>query len=304
MTAPTAAAPHAVPTPPTAADPAGPVPRRRRRRPGGGTALRYLVLVLMVVLLAGPLLWQLSLSLKGAGDALYDRPPRLIPTDPTLANFGAVLDRVPVLRYLGNSALVALMAVVGNIVGATLAGYALARLRFRGRAVATAVFVAALLVPVETVIVSQFLVVRSLGLTDTLLGVVLPGAVAALNVLLMRNAFAGLPDELEEAATIDGANAWQRFLRICVPQVTGVITVVAIFAFVGAWNDFLWPLIVLSSEENYTLTVGLNRLRGTFYDDPRLIAAGTIIALVPIITFFVLLQRYFFRGLESGGLKG
>ncbi|RMI12714.1 carbohydrate ABC transporter permease [Cellulomonas triticagri] len=281
-----------------------PTPRAPRRRPRRGTVARYAVLCLMVVLLAGPLLWQLSLSLKGAGDTLYERPPRLIPTDPTLTNFTDVLDRVPVLRYVGNSALVALMAVVGNIVGATLAGYALARLRFRGRGIATGVFVAALLVPIETVIVSQFLVVRSLGLTDTLLGVVLPGAVAALNVLLMRNAFAGLPDELEEAAVIDGANAWQRFLRICVPQVTGVITVVAIFAFVGAWNDFLWPLIVLSSEESYTLTVGLNRLRGTFYDDPRLIAAGTVIALIPIITFFVLLQRFFFRGLESGGIKG
>lgn len=291
----------------------GPVPpaaslgapmRRRRRRVRGGTIARYAVLLLMVLLLAGPLLWQLSLSLKGAGDALYERPPQLIPSDPTLGNFSAVLDRVPVTRYLLNSVVVAAMAVIGNIVGATLAGYALARLKYRGRGVATAVFVAALLVPIETVIISQFLIVRAMNLTDTLLGVVLPTAVAALNVLLMRNAFASLPDELEEAAVVDGANAWQRFLRICVPQVKGVITVVAIFAFVGAWNDFLWPLIVLSSEENFTLTVGLNRLRGTFYDDPRLIAAGTIIALVPIIVFFVLLQRYFFRGLEAGGLKG
>lgn len=278
--------------------------RGRRRGPSGGTVLRYVILCAMVVLLAGPLLWQLSLSLKGAGDALYDRPPQLIPQDPTLGNFSAVLDRVPVTRYLGNSVLVAAMAVGGNIIGATLAGYALARLRFRGRGATTAVFVAALLVPIETVIISQFLVVRAAGLADTLLGVVLPTAVAALNVLLMRNAFGSLPDELEEAAVVDGANSWQRFLRICVPQVKGVITVVAIFAFVGAWNDFLWPLIVLSSEDNYTLTVGLNRLRGTFYDDPRLIAAGTIIALIPIIAFFVLLQRYFFRGLESGGLKG
>jgi len=292
-------------TAPSRPDVVAPAPAtRKRRRVPAGTVARYTVLLLMVVLLAGPMLWQLSLSLKGAGDALYERPPRLVPTDPTLSNFTAVLDRVPVLRYLGNSAAVAVMAVGGNIVGATLAGYALARLRFRGRGAMTGLFVAALLVPVETVIVSQFLIVRSMGLTDTLLGVVLPGAVAALNVLLMRNAFAGLPDELEEAAVIDGANAWQRFRRICVPQVTGVITVVAIFAFVGSWNDFLWPLIVLASEDNYTLTVGLNRLRGTFYDDPRLIAAGTMIALIPIIAFFVLLQRYFFRGLESGGIKG
>lgn len=275
-----------------------------RRRPRTGTVVRYLILLLLVVLMAGPLLWQLSLSLKGTGDALFDRPPRLVPQDPTLGNFSAVLDRVPVLRYLGNSVLVAAMAVTANIVGATGAGYALARLRFRGRGVATGACVAALLVPVETVIVSQFLMVRSMGLSDTLLGVVLPGAVAALNVLLMRNAFAALPRELEEAAVVDGANAWQRFIRICTPQVKGVITVVAIFAFVGSWNDFLWPLIVLSSEDHYTLTVGLNRLRGTFYDDPRLIAAGTVIALVPIIALFVALQRYFFRGLESGGIKG
>ncbi|WP_454051068.1 carbohydrate ABC transporter permease [Cellulomonas sp. Marseille-Q8402] len=278
--------------------------RPRTRRPGTGTVVRYLVLLLMVVLMAGPMLWQLSLSLKGAGDALYERPPRLIPQDFTLSNFTEVLDRVPVVRYLGNSMVVAAMAVTANIVGATCAGYALARLRFRGRGVATGVFVAALLVPIETVIVSQFLLVRSMGLADTLLGVVLPGAVAALNVLLMRNAFAALPRELEEAAVVDGANAWQRFTRICAPQVKGVITVVAIFAFVGSWNDFLWPLIVLSSEDNYTLSVGLNRLRGTFYDDPRLIAAGTVIALVPIVVLFVSLQRYFFRGLESGGIKG
>jgi len=258
----------------------------------------------MFVLLAGPLVWQLSLSLKGPGDDLYARPPRLLPSDPTLTNFVDVLDRVPVLHYVGNSLVVAGIVVIGNIVGATLAGYALARLRFRGRKVVLGLLLSAMFVPVETVIISQFLLVRSMQLQNTLLGVALPTLITALNVLLMRNAFAAIPKELEEAATIDGANAWQRFLRVCAPQVKGVITVVAIFSFVGAWNDFLWPLIVLSDDSQFTLTVGLNRLRGTFYDDPRLIAAGTIVALVPIVAFFALLQRYFFRGLESGGLKG
>lgn len=279
-------------------------PRTRRRRVRPSKIVQYVLLVLMFVLLAGPLLWQLSLALKGAGDDLYARPPQLIPTDPTLDNFAQVLDRIPVLRYVVNSAIVAALVVVGNVVGATLAGYALARLRFRGRGIIMGLLLAAMLVPTETVIISQFLLVRSMNLQNTLVGVALPTLVTALNILLMRNAFSGIPQELEEAATIDGANAWQRFLRICVPQVKGVITVVAIFAFVGAWNDFLWPLIVLSDDTQYTLTVGLNRLRGTFYDDPRLIAAGTIVALVPIVAFFALLQRYFFRGLESGGLKG
>ncbi|GAB3262261.1 carbohydrate ABC transporter permease [Kineosporia babensis] len=270
----------------------------------GQKALRYGVLLGFFLLLAGPLLWQLSLSLKGAGDDLYAQPPQLVPSDPTLGNYSDVLDRVPVLRYVANSGLVALMVVGGNVIGATLAGYALARMKFRFRGLVTGLFVVALLVPIESIIIAQFLLVRSSGLADTLLGVALPTCVAALNVLLMRNAFQAIPPELEEAARVDGAGVWRRFWYICAPQVRGVMTVVAIFSFVGAWNDFLWPLIVLSSEENYTLTLGLNRLRGTFFSDPRLIAAGTIIALAPIIAVFALLQRYFFRGLQAGGIKG
>src|SRR5699024_3344065 len=255
----------------------------RRRAPRRSTVVRYVLLGVMLVMLARPLLWQLSMSLKGPADDLYQRPPQLIPSDFTLSNFTEVIDRIPVLTFVLNSFIVAALVIGGNIVLATLAGYALARLRWKLRPVATGVFVAAMLVPLEAIIIAQFLLVRSMGLTDTLFAVALPMLVTPLNVLLMRNAFLGIPDEMEEAAVVDGANAWQRFLRICVPQVKGVISVVAIFAFVGSWNDFLWPLIVLTSEQNFTLTVGLNYLRGTFYDDPRLIAAGTIIALIPII---------------------
>lgn len=249
-------------------------------------------------------MWQLSLSFKGAGDDLYAQPPKIIPADPTIANYGGVLDRVPVLHYVLNSVIVAVIVVGGNVAGSTLAGYALARLRFRFRGLVTGLFVVALLVPIESIIIAQFLLVRSAGLADTLLGVALPTCVGALNVLLMRNGFQAVPAELEEAARIDGAGVWQRFWHVCAPQVRGVMTVVAIFSFVGAWNDFLWPLIVLSGEEHYTLTLGLNRLRGTFYSDPRLIAAGTVIALAPILVVFGLLQRYFFRGLQAGGIKG
>lgn len=278
--------------------------RRRRRTLRAPVVLRYTALTVMLIVLAGPLLWQLSLSLKGPDDDLYQRPPQLIPTDPTLENFTGVAERIPVLTFVANSFIVAALVIGGNIILATAAGFALARLRWKLRPVATGAFVAAMLVPLEAIIIAQFLLVRSAGLTDTLVGVALPMLVTPLNVLLMRNAFLGIPDEMEEAAVIDGADAWQRFLRVCVPQVKGVISVVAIFAFVGSWNDFLWPLIILTSEQNYTLTVGLNYLRGTFYDDPRLIAAGTIIALIPIIVLFVALQRYFMRGLEQGGIKG
>ncbi|MEU2433780.1 carbohydrate ABC transporter permease [Streptomyces sp. NPDC007861] len=269
-----------------------------------GAALRYTALVLMFVVLVGPFVWQLSLSFKGVGDDLYTRPPQLVPSDPTLGNYAEVTRLVPVLRYLLNSTTVALISVAANVIGATCAGFALARLRFRGRGAALSVFVVALLVPAEIIVVAQFLLMRSMGLNDTLLGVALPTAVAALNVLLMRNAFLAVPAALEEASLIDGANVRQRFLRICLPQVKGAMTVVAIFAFVGSWNDFLWPLIVLSDQDKYTLTVGLNALRGTFFDDPRIVAAGTVIAVVPILVFFFVLQRFFFKGVEEGGVKG
>ncbi|MEV6588987.1 carbohydrate ABC transporter permease [Streptomyces acidicola] len=280
----------------------GPRPHRERRT--GAAIARYAALTVVFVILVGPFVWQLSLSFKGVGDNLYTRPPQILPGDPTLENYREVVRRVPIPHYVLNSATVALISVAANVAGATCAGFALARLRFWGRSAALSVFVLALLVPGEIIIVAQFLLMRSLGLNNTLLGVALPTAVAALNVLLMRNAFRSLPVALEEAAVIDGATVWKRFLLICVPQVKGAMAVVAIFAFVGSWNDFLWPLIVLSDQDKYTLTVGLNALRGTFFDNPRVVAAGTVIAVAPILLFFFGLQRFFFRGVEEGGIKG
>ncbi|MEU6117465.1 carbohydrate ABC transporter permease [Streptomyces sp. NPDC047117] len=252
----------------------------------------------------GPFLWQLSTSLKGPSENIYPSPPSFVPHDPTLANYGEVARIIPVWDYALNSLKVAAANVLTNCFGASLAGYALARLRFRGRTAAGLVFVAALLVPLESIIIAQFTTMRDLGLNNTLVAVVLPGSVGALNVLLMRNAFRAIPYEIEEAAVVDGANVWQRFWRIALPSVRGTLAVVAIFAFMGAWDDFLWPLIVLSDPDHFTLTVGLNFLHGTFADKPRVVAAGTIIAVAPLIVMFACLQRYFFRGVGEGAVKG
>jgi len=146
--------------------------------------------------------------------------------------------------------------------------------------------------------------VRSLGLADTLLGVALPGMIATLNVLLMFNAFRQLPEEIDQAAIIDGATSWQRLWLISPPAVRGTIAVVAIFSFIGAWDDFLWPLIALTTPDRFTLTVGLQYLAGTFSNDPRMVAAGVMIAFVPIAVLFAALQRHFFKGVEEGGVKG
>ncbi|MFD7280930.1 carbohydrate ABC transporter permease [Streptomyces sp. NPDC059862] len=285
-------------------------PRRRltdehgRRIPGWELSLRYLLLLAVLALTVGPFLWQLSTSLKGPTEDIFSSPPKFLPSDPTLHNYERVAETIPVWDYALNSLKVALANVVTNCVGAALAGYALARLRYRGRRAATLAFVLAMLVPVESIIIAQFTFMRDLGLNNMLVGVLLPGSIASLNVLLMRNAFLNLPYEIEEAAFVDGANVWQRFLRIALPSVKGTIAVVAIFAFMGAWDDFLWPLIVLSDPSKFTLTIGLNYLHGTFANDERLVAAGTIIAVAPLIVLFACLQRYFFRGVGEGAVKG
>ncbi|MGW1721432.1 carbohydrate ABC transporter permease [Streptomyces sp. NPDC002306] len=275
-----------------------------RRVRVGELVLRYALLLAVLALTVGPFLWQLSTSLKGPTEDIYDTPPTFLPEHPTPHNYERVGATIPVWDYALNSLKVAGANVVTNCVGSALAGYALARLRYRGRRATTLAFVLAMLVPVEGIIIAQFTTMRELGLNNTLVAVVLPGSIGAMNVLLMRNAFRNLPYEIEEAAYVDGANVWQRFLRIALPAVKGTLAVVAIFAFMGAWDDFLWPLIVLSDPSRFTLTIGLNYLHGTFANDERLVAAGTVIAVAPLIALFACLQRYFFRGVGEGAVKG
>ncbi|MFI5626752.1 carbohydrate ABC transporter permease [Nocardioides sp. NPDC051685] len=274
------------------------------RMSAGEVVVRYVLLAVVLVITILPFLWQLSTSLKGIDENIYTATPRFIPEHPTFANYTKVAEVVPVVDYAMNSIIVAILVVGGNIIGATMAGYALAKLRFRGSRLVMGALLATLILPGEATIIAQYVTVRSLGLTDTLLGVALPGMIGMINVLLMRAAFTAIPDELEMAAKVDGANAWQRLIHVNLPGVRGMLSVISIFAFIGAWDDFLWPLIVLTDPENLTLTVGLQYLSGTFTNNPRLIAAGTMISFVPIVIVFAVLQRYFFRGVEEGAIKG
>jgi multiple sugar transport system permease protein len=289
-----------------AATPARTPPPARRptrtRRKVIGYSLRYLLLIAVFALLVGPFIWQFGMSLKSSGESIYSANP--FPASPTLDNYAAVAQTIPVFRYLGNSLVVALSSAVLNCVFSALAGFALARLRFRGSTAVNLVFLATIIIPFEVIMVSVFLTARSLGLVDNLLGVILPTAATGLSVLIMRTAFLALPREIEEAAMIDGASEWQRFLRVALPSVRGSIAVVAIFAFVFAWDDFLWPLVVLKDPANYTLTVGIQYLSGTFTSNQRVVAAGTMIAVIPLLIVFFSLQRWFFRGVGEGGVKG
>ena len=269
-----------------------------------GLVVRYIVLLAILVILVAPLLWQLSTSLKGKGVDLYTRPPQFWPEDATFAAYGEVTRIVPILRYTINSVIVAVICLIGNVAGATAAGYALAKFQFKGRRFAMGVIIVGIVMPTETILIARYMLMQNMGLNNTLIGIALPSLVSAMNVLLMRNASGGIPTSLEEAAMIDGANAWERFTRIIIPSVKGTMAVVAIFSFVAAWDDFLWPLLVMSDQNKYTLTIGLNYLQGTFANDPRVVAAGTIIAILPILVLFFALQKYFFQGVGEGGIKG
>lgn len=269
-----------------------------------GLTVRYVLLLIVLVITIGPMLWELSTSLKSVSEDVYTTTPTFIPQHPTLYNYGKVGQVIPVLKFAGNSIIVAVLDVGGNVLGASIAGFALARLNFRGRRLVIGIFLSTLVLPAEVTIVSQFQTVTNLGLGNTLFGVALPNMIGAINVLLMRNAFQAIPGEIDAAAVLDGANVWQRLRYIGLPAVRGVLSVVAILSFIGAWDDFLWPLLVLQDPSKLTLTVGLAYLQGQFQVDPRTLAAGAMIALVPILILFLALQRFFFRGVGEGAVKG
>ncbi|MCC3267594.1 carbohydrate ABC transporter permease [Arthrobacter gengyunqii] len=265
---------------------------------------RYALLTFVLLLVIGPFVWQLSTSFKGPADDLYTFPPNLIPTDPTIENYIKVTDLIPIYLYAWHSLLVAVGSVISNVVLSLFGGYALACMKFKGKLIALGILVSTMLLPGEVTITANLLTINSLGLANTLWGVFLPGAIGAMNVLLIATACRMIPKDVLDAATVDGATTWQRIRHIVWPNVRGMASVVAIFTFIGQWDDYLWPLMVLTDPNNYTLTVGMAYLNGNFSPDPRMIAAGTMVALVPIIVLFSVMQRHFFKGVQDGAVKG
>ncbi|MFI5829996.1 carbohydrate ABC transporter permease [Streptomyces sp. NPDC051578] len=255
----------------------------------------------MLAVTLGPIVWQFLTSLRGRTENVYDG---VLPSRPTLGNYVRVAESFPLLQYTGNTLVVAALAVTSNLVFGSMAGYALSRTGWKGRRSVFTVLVATLMFPFESVMISMFLTVREMGLVDTLVGVWLPGAVSVLNIMVMRAAFLAVPREIEEAALLDGAGEWTRFTRVFLPSAKGALAVVCITSFMGAWDDFLWPLLVLTDSEHYTLQLGLKTLAGaTTVNDQRIIAAGAMAALIPMMLLFFALQRFFFKGVGEGAVK-
>ena len=270
----------------------------------------HTILIAVCVLSLLPFLWLLSTALKGAGENIFQYPPVFLPKEPTLDNFREVLRLVPILKYVLNSFIVAFFTVVLNLILSAMAAYPLARMEFFGKKLVFFAVLATIMVPFQAIMLPVYIITLKLNLVDSFgivpgyIGMIAPFAVNAFGIFLLRQAFLTIPKELEESAVVDGCNSWQIFFDILLPMIKPSLAVLAIFTFIGSWGEFLWPSIVLTKETLFTLPVGINNLQGAFSANYRLIAAGSMVSIVPIMIFFISLQKYFISGQNEGAVKG
>lgn len=266
--------------------------------------LTYLLLGAIAIAMLLPLLWLVSTAFKSANEDIFAFPPRWLPAEPTLANFVTVWQTHPFGRYLFNSTLVAVLTMACNLLTSALAAYPLARLSFRGREAIFATILATLMIPFQVIVIPLFILVVQLKLRNTYLGIILPSLASAFGIFLLRQAFMAVPKELEEAARLDGCSELGLWWFVMLPAIRPALVTLGIFVFIGAWSDFLWPLLVVDQPELYTLPIGVVTLAGTFSLDWRLIAAGSVISIVPVFIVFIFLQRYIIPSHTAAGLKG
>ena len=264
----------------------------------------YLLLSAIALLMLFPLLWLIGTSLKSPSEDIFGFPPQLLPSQPTLENFRLVWQTYPFGRYLLNSIIVAVLTVSLNLLFCSLAAYPLARLNFRGRDLIFAGVISTIMIPFQIVMIPLYILTVQLGLRNTYLGVIFPSLASAFGIFLLRQAFQGVPKELEEAARIDGCSELGLWWHVMLPAVRPALVTLAIFVFIGSWSDFLWPLIVLDRPEYYTLPLGVATLAGTFSLDWRLIAAGSVISIAPVLLLFLFVQRYIIPTDAGSGVKG
>lgn len=264
----------------------------------------YVLLVAIALVMLLPLLWLVSTSIKSPTEDIFQFPPQFLPERPTWQNFQTVWQTHPFARYLFNSTLVAVLTVGCNLLFCSLAAYPLARLQFRGRDLIFTLIVATILIPFQIVMIPLYVLAVRLGLRNTYLGLIFPAIASAFGIFLLRQAFQGVPKELEEAGRMDGCTELGLWWHVMLPAIRPALVTLAIFVFIGAWSDFLWPLILLDRPELYTLPLGVATLASAFSLDWRLIAAGSVISIAPILLLFLVMQRYILPTDTGSGLKG
>jgi multiple sugar transport system permease protein len=276
-----------------------PVPRRR-----GGSLLVYVLLTIGLLFLIGPFLWMITSSVKTSAE-LHHVPPTWFPQSFTLDNYATIFTKLNFPQYFINSVIVAAVVVGANLLFCSMIGYALAKLRFPGKGAMFLLVLATLMVPQTVYLVPLFVLMSDLNLVNSLPGIFLPFAAQAFGVFLMRQFIQGIPDELLEAARIDGAGEFGIFWKVVLPLLGAPLATLGILIFLGSWNNFLWPLIIATSDQTYTLPVAVGVFSiGQNAIDYGLLMAGSVVLIAPVLTLFLLLQRFVQQGIATTGLKG
>ncbi|MGJ6967416.1 carbohydrate ABC transporter permease [Streptosporangium sp. G11] len=282
---------------------ARPRPRLRRRGTAATTWPIHVVLIVAAVIMVVPFVWQILTVFKTTAEATR-MPPTILPEDFGLHSFATFFTTVPFWSMFAVSVGSLVLRVAGQLAVAALAGYAFARIPFRGRNLLFGLFIAMLMVPSQLFLIGQYELIRGMRMLDTLPALAIPGLFSAFGTFLMRQAFLTMPKDYEEAARLDGANTFQVFWHVMLPMARPMLAALAVLTGLYSWNDLLWPLIVSPSGENRPLPVGLAGLQGQFGTDYPTLMAGAFVCSIPLVIVFLLLQRQFFAGIASSGLKG
>ncbi len=276
--------------------------RRPLTRTGVSSFALMTILVLLCVVTLAPLLWMVSASFMPSGQA-NTFPPPFLPRSVTLEQYGALFTRLNLGRYLANSALIAVIVTAVSTLVNSMAGFAFAKYRFRGREGIFRTLIVSMVIPAQVTMLPLFLMLNRMGLINTYLGVIIPGIASIFGIFLIRQFAMAIPDSLIEAARMDGASEWKIYVAIILPLCKPVLITLAIFTFMGTWNDFLWPLIVMTDNSMYTLPVALAGLSGEHVQDTELMMAGSVLTVLPVLLLFAALQRYYIEGIMAGGVK-
>jgi multiple sugar transport system permease protein len=275
--------------------------RRTRRRAAqlGRTAVIGLGALIMLF----PFAWMVATSLTSDAQ-LFATPPRLIPDPVDASSYTRVAQTFPLWRWLANSIGVSVVSTALQVLTSAMAAYVFARFSFRGQRLLFGLYLATLMIPLQVLIVPLFIEVTRMGLRDTYAALLLPIIASPFGVFLLRQFFLALPREIEEAAWIDGAGHWQVFTRIVMPMSKPALATLTVFAFMAAWNSFLWPLVAINSENLMTLPLGLSQLHGRFTTEWNLVMAGSTVSVIPIVALYLAAQKYVIQGVALSGLKG
>jgi len=276
-----------------------------RKKPSeiASTVTLHLILIIGAIIMVVPFVWMVLTSLMTTAQA-FAVPPSFIPNPLMWVNYPESFNALPFNLAYMNSAIVALSVTVFQLITCAMAAYAFARIQFPGREIIFFVFLATMMIPFQLTIIPIFLTMKQIGLLDTLLSLILPPALfSAFGVFLLRQFILGLPIELEEAAIVDGANRWTIFWQIILPLLRAPLAALGIFTFIGQWNDFFRPLIMLNTPSNFTVPLMLNQFRGQYATQWTLVMAGSVIAVLPLLIVYILAQRHIIRGIAMTGLK-